>query len=394
MSTGRKRKKDDEENNFSLHQALSNILKSFGIDKDSSIFDDGHPTIFEEFILKTTIPELKPVKIHSYQHAKYQLDLDQQFPNQTCFFYQISPETAQTVVNRLNELFPSIEASYNAEFQASFKTLAGRFDDSNKRRMLIENTHAFSGVVLIDTNSMGRSGLLAAFQHYLHKNPQIVEYYQLYPFDWETVHSRLQTFFAKHGMSISDTDCFEETLCRLVKRKTLQDPSHNTQDDEIIQAIETTNSQFYLNPILFNTTSISLSVTTKQGLIIADYFNQIKPDSATAYEKKTSSEEKSSQSRTILRVRNSVLLHPQFASDLAKELEITPKEICQKYRELSKSLVVTSPPAETKKDQDPVPLVADALSKFGINAQRVTVPSPQVPAEENDRSQRMKCTIL
>jgi hypothetical protein len=229
------------------------------------------------------------------------------------YFQDIAEYNAVTVFH--------VKTPYD-EMKAAIKILREKFPDLDARFCLLGQAPAKPALptrITLDIAGITKA-IIPLIPPYLRANPDV-------RLQYETSHSvqhRISDLFKNYHMSTSNSDCFEETLCLLVKKKL---KSKGIEAEELV----TTSSLYQPDPNRPNHTNILVTTPVHVAKHISDYFNEIAKDTASVEEKQEWVADKNTYMTKII-VVNSTLLSKQCLDDLKFAVEnLVSKEATEDY---------------------------------------------------------------
>ncbi len=208
------------------------------------------------------------------------------------------------------------------EMASALKILKVKFPSLDARFSLLGQVPAEPDwPTRIALNMVGLThSILPLIPPYLSANPDVRLHYETS----HLVQRKITELFENYHMSTGHSDCFEETLCLLVKKKL---ESEGVEAEELV----TTKSLFDLDPNHLNHTNIFLTTPAHAAKHIADYFNKIIKDTASVEEKQEWVADKNAY-LTKITVANSTLISDQCLEDLTFAVENwVSKEVTDDY---------------------------------------------------------------
>jgi hypothetical protein len=232
---------------------------------------------------------------------KHFQELAEYFPV-TVFHVDILFEEMKNALIILNKKFPSLNARFPTLGQVKAR-------DDWPTRITLDMQEFINTIIRL-------------IPPYLSENPLLRMHYE----NMCIVRKTLAKLFHNHGfgMSVSKSDCFEETLCLLVRKRL------EAQGIEVKELV-TTNSMFNDNPTRKDQTDIFLTTPIDAALHIVNYFNHIRKDTASMEEKQEWVENKNAY-LTKITVANSTLLCLRVQEDLTFAVKnLISKEAIENY---------------------------------------------------------------
>jgi hypothetical protein len=241
----------------------------------------------------------------------YALQEQAAYHPKSIFHLKNSVDEMAVVAQALTEKFPCLKAGFALLGQTTAKPeLPTRF------KLDVE------GIIQI----------LPLIPPFLRDNPDIRQHYE----NSELVFShKLTDFFKNFDMSPAKSDCFEETLCLLVKEKF---KAKGIQ----IEELKTTNSYCFADPSRSYHNNILITAPIQAAQFIANYFNEIAENSAFVEEKQEWIPQLKLNMTKIV-VANATLVTKQFFDDLKYAVEhLISNEELDKHRLLAGYCMVTN----------------------------------------------------
>ncbi|KTD66232.1 hypothetical protein [Legionella shakespearei] len=295
-----------------MFDALQKITTAHDIDLAKTDF-------FEETLLKLAGIEEKP--------KGCQFAMNQATRGENCNFdLTISKEAAAAFVTQLNSRFPELNA-------IDLTDTSPQMVNGHPARFIRMNCEAI------------QKHLLPLIERELEANPKMSEPYQK-KYEFNDVLSHLHKLFSKWGMSISHSDCFEETLCYVVARQLRQQAAtprffneKSAALPELVQVtgteetpeIMTTSSRFQPNPQNKYITDLFITTPIEPAKRIVAYFNSLIPDSAAISEQQHTVSGKT-ELHTLIIIKNKALVHKDFAEAIERALNEYSLDELDKYR--------------------------------------------------------------
>lgn len=208
------------------------------------------------------------------------------------------------------------------EMAAAIKILGEKFPDLNARFCFLGQAPTKPELptrFALDMTGITKT-ILPLVPPYLSANPDV-------RLQYETSHSvqhKISDLFKSYSMSTFYSDCFEETLCLLVKTKL-------KNKGVVAEELVTSSSQYQSDPQRPNHTNILVTTPVQVAKHIADYFNEIAQDTAFVEEKQEWVADKNTNMTKII-VLNSTLISKQCLDDLKFAVEtLVSKETTEEY---------------------------------------------------------------
>lgn len=312
--------------NNTLTQLLDDIIKITNQHK----IDIQECDVFEEFLLFLAEVEEKP--------KKSMFGFPEEYGETFCVFSIAIDVAALPQLLTLNEKFPELDVrdvtkEVNQNIASSVpKQLEGQ------------------ATLIIRISVAGlQNHILSKLDNHLKENQEIVRHYQRFSQTYDVVSKTLFDLFMIEGMDTHKSDCFEETLCHIVResgqRATVIADTLRYLPHVLIQLIGNylnlievkaegnelvpTKSQFSPNPEFKYATNLLLHVPMNSAKLVERFFNQMHTKSAILHDGINSA------GFTIITVDNQNLIHEGLTSDIKDAIKFFPQAKLDTYRKQS-----------------------------------------------------------